>query len=273
MINLIFKLGFSALLFFLIAACGSSPKRLPLAIEQAKKTDQVAHRALGDGDLMLAREMFKQVMLLQRSMDNIPAATMAAINLSSVNHKLGNTDESLLLLDQILTDHTSLLPLDLKATAAFRKGIILADNGRDEEANSALQLAKDACINPCVLTAGINNLRARLMMKKGNFAAALAIVQGVMSTATEKEEQANAKRIAGAANAALGQHKAAEADYNSALILDKELALSARIADDLLGISKALSDQGRVAEADEYAHRAEEVIAATRMLNSNIKTP
>ena len=265
----IFKYWVASMLLLSMIACGSSPVRLPTAIEQANKTDQAAHRAIHDGDLLRAREMFKQSMLMQRSLENIPAAAMAAINLSSVDHKLGETPAALSLLDSILADDTALVPTELKAVAAYRKGIMLADTGRENEAELALQLAKKSCVNPCAMAAGINNLQARLMMKKGDFSAALTVAKCVLNGTAEKIEQANARRIAGAAESALGQHQTAFADYTSALELDKELALSMRIAEDLTGISKALLNLGRLDEADTFARRAEAVTSSMRMLGEN----
>jgi hypothetical protein len=107
----------------LLAACGSAPPRQPVAMEQAKKADQAAHRALRDGDLMRARELFRQSLLLQQSLDDRPASAMAAINLSSVAHKLGMMC-SLGLLDHVLSDAAPPYPAELRGTA-FRKAIIL----------------------------------------------------------------------------------------------------------------------------------------------------
>lgn len=251
-----------------LAACGSAPPRQPVAIEQAKKADQAAHRALRDGDLMRARELFRQSLLLQQSLDDRPASAMAAINLSSVAHKLGDDVTALGLLDDILADKAAQLPTELRAAAAFRKGVMLADAGKVAEAESALQQAVLECNGKCSFTAGMNNLRARLALHKGDFAAALATARGLASGA-EKEEQANALRIAAAAEIGLGQHDAALAHYQAALELDKELALSPRIAEDLRGIAQALEKLGRKQEAGIFARRAEAVSAAARMLPGN----
>src|SRR5512139_726382 len=85
----------SAVLVLSIAACGSAPPRQPMALEQARKADQAAYRALRDGDLPRARELFKQSMLMQQSLDNPAASATAAINLSSVSHKLGDDGAAL----------------------------------------------------------------------------------------------------------------------------------------------------------------------------------
>lgn len=258
-----------ALLLGFITACGSAPARQPLAIEQAKKADHEAHRALRDGDLLRARELFRKSMLMQQSLDNLPASAMAAINLSSVSHKLADDVTALELLDAILADSAMRIPSELRAAAAFRKGIILADNGKTAEAEAALQLANQECNRQCAFTSGMKNLGARLALEKGEFALALSEAKGVISSNAESEELANAQRIAAAAENALQQHESALARYQLALELDKELGLSSRIAEDLKGIASVLEKLGRKPEAEIYARRAEAVISAARLLPGN----
>jgi len=263
-----FQRGFNPPLLILLvflAACGSPPPRQPAAMERAIKADQAAHRALHDGDLMRARELFKQSMLTQQSLDNLPATAMTAINLSYVSHKLGDEGAALLLLDDVLSQGNAQIPSELRIAAAFRKGIILADSGKAAEAELALQLADQSCNKRCTFTAGINNLSARLALAKGNFEAALSTAKNVISATGEKEELANAQRIAAAAESALNQNETALKNYSAALDLDKELALSARIYEDLTGIASVLEKLGRKSEADDFARRAVTVKAASRM--------
>ncbi len=254
------------LLLVLLAGCGSAPPRQPAAVEQANKTDQAAHRAVRDGDLMRARELFRQSMLLQQSLDNLNASAMAAINLSSVAHKLGDDSAALDLLERVLSDTAPQYPSELRATAALRKAIILADSGKAAEAESVLQLAERECRQQCAYTSAMNNLHARLSLGKGDYAAALALSKSVMNSSAEKDELANAQRVAAAAETALGQHDAALAHYLVALELDKELGMSARIAMDLQGVAGGMEKLGRKAEADAYARRAAAVTEAARLL-------
>lgn len=256
-----------ALLLLALSACGSAPVRQPFAVEQAQKAEHEAHRALHDGDLPRARELFRQVLLMQQSLDNLPASATAAINLSSVSHKLGDTVTALNLLDNILADGSAQIPSELLAVAAFRKGVMLADAGKAVEAESALKIAFQQCNNQCNFVPGMNNLRARILLDKGDFASALEIASGVINAGAEKEEQANARRIAAAAETALGRDEAALAHYLAALELDKELAFSSRIAEDLKGAARMLMKLGRKAEAEIYARRAEAVIAAGQMIS------
>ncbi len=252
-----------------MAACGSAPPRQPSSIEHAKKTDQAAHRALRDGDLMRARELFNQSMLLQLSLDNISAWATSAINLSSILHKLGDADAALGLLDDVLADKSGRIHLELRIAAAFRKAVILTNADKTADAEAAVQLAMLECNKKCAIAPGINNLHARLIFKNGDFSTALAIAKGVLNSAADKEEMANAQRIAADAQTALGQHDAALAHYQGALELDQELALSSRIAEDLKGIAKALEKLGRKQEAKVFSRRAQAVTTAASILAKN----
>jgi len=262
----IFKKIWPAILLALLAACGSAPPRQPAAIEQARKTEQAAYRAMRDGDLMRARELFRQSMLLQQSLDNLPASAMAAINLSLVYHKQGDDGAALSLLDHILSDTAPVYPAELRGTAAFRKAVILVDAGKAAEAEVALQQAAGECKQQCVYSAGMNNLHARLALGKGDYAAALVLAKSVMNSSTEKEELANAQRSAAIAETALGQHEAALTHYLAALELDKELGMSVRIVMDLQGVAWVMDKLGRKPEAEAYARRAAAVDEAAHLL-------
>jgi tetratricopeptide (TPR) repeat protein len=205
-------------------------------------------------------------MLMQQSLDNQAASATAAINLSYVSHKLGDDSTALVLLDSILSESSTLIPSDLRTAAAFRKGIILADSGNIAEAESALQLANLSCSKQCTYTSGMNNLRARLALDKGDFETALSTAKNVINAGAEKEEVANAQRIAAAAESTQNHNEAALLNYQAALELDKELALSARIYEDLIGMARVLEKLGRKPEADDFARRAEALKAASRML-------
>jgi len=259
---------FCGLLLFTVAACGSAPARQPVAIEKAIKAEHEAHRALRDGDLMRARELFRQSMLMRQSLDDLPATARASINLSSVLHKLGDSAAALELLEEILQrENMAQIPSDLRIAAVFRKGVILADTGKSEAAESAYKMALQECGKQCVFAPGISNLGARLSLTKGDFSTALAAATSVISSAAEKDELANARRIAASAESALEQYATALVHYQAALVLDKELALSPRIAEDLRGISNMLFKLGNKQEAEAYAQRAEAVNAANKTLH------
>lgn len=240
-----------------LASCGSAPPpRLPAALERANAADKEARRAMRDGDLAVARNLFEQSLRLQQSLDNLPGVATAAINLAVVYHGMGNDDIALRLLEGIVGDRLTPYPAELRSAAAFRKAVILVDGGH-QDAAAALEVAAQMCTGSCEFTSGIYNLRARMALGKGEYAVALKLSKDAADAAGDrKEELANARRYSAAAEAALGQHNLALEHYLAALELDKQLGMGGRIAEDLDGTAKALAQLGRKDEATAYARRA-----------------
>ncbi|HEU0186256.1 MAG TPA: tetratricopeptide repeat protein [Gallionellaceae bacterium] len=261
------RISVSLLLLLMLAGCGSAPPRQPAALEQAGKTEQAAHRAMRDGDLLRARELFHQSMLMQQALDNAPARAQAAINLASVSHKLGDDAAALAVLEPILNEDKPPYPGELRAAAALRKAIILADGGKP--ADAAWQQAQQECHQSCGYRAGIANLGARLALARGDHASALALAQQGLAASPGQDEQANALRLSAVAETALGQQDKALAHYQGALEIDTSLGLSRRIAADLHGMAEVLGKLGRVDDAAQYARRAAAVDEAISSLSAS----
>ncbi len=247
----------AGMLLAALAACGSNPPRPPAALEQAAAADREGNRALRDGDLSAARTLFEHELRLQRSLDNLPGAAAAAINLATAYHRMGNDDVALHLLDEIGSDRLDVYPVELRAAASFRTAVILFDAGKADQAAAALDATGRVCGRSCGLTAGIHNMQARMALSRKDYPAALAQARAAADEAGEQnDELANARRLSGAAEAALGRHDRALEHYLAALDLDKRLGRTGRIADDLGGIAGALTQLGRKDEAAGYARRA-----------------
>lgn len=240
----------------LLSACGgTAPPKPPAVVERASNADREAKRALRDGDLMVARNLFEQSLRLQQSLDNLPGVATASINLASVQHKMNNDEAALRLLDGVMEPGTP-YPADLRAAAAFRKAVILVD-GASKSAPAAVEAAEQRCGKSCEFTPGLYNLRARMALAAKDYAPAAGFAKSAADAAGDnKEELANARRNAAAAAHALEQPGQALEHYLAALELDKQLALPRRIAEDLEGVSRALEKLGRKDEAASYARRA-----------------
>jgi tetratricopeptide (TPR) repeat protein len=256
MMTTLTRAGLLCLTLLVLAACGSAaPPRPPLALEQADTAEREARRAFRDGDLAAARNLFEQSLRLQQSQDNLPGVAAAAINLAAVYHAMKNDELARRLLDSILGDQLTPYPPGMRVAAAFRKAVILVD-GEDKEAATTLEAAAGMCGKACEFTPGIHNLRARMALNKKEYAAAVNYSRDAEGTAGERrEELANARRYSAAAEAGLGQHAIALEHYLAALELDKQLGISARIAEDLDGAARALAQLGRKEEAAAYARR------------------
>lgn len=240
-----------------LAACSSAaPPRPPAAVERASNADREAKRALRDGDLAVARNLFEQSLRLQQSLDNLPAVATASINLASVHHMMGNDEAALHLLDGLLQDKEVPYPAESRTMAAFRKAVILVD-GSSKDAAPAVEAAAQMCTRSCEFTPGLDNLRARIALSGKDYAAAVAFAKSAADASGDNQEElANARRNAAAAEYALEQPGQALGHYLAALDMDKQLGLPGRIAEDLAGASRALEKLGRKDEAAGYARRA-----------------
>jgi tetratricopeptide (TPR) repeat protein len=242
----------------LLVACGSAPvARQPLAIEQSGAADKDARKAFGNGELLQAQHDFATALALQQSLDDTAGSAMTMINLATVAHQLHDDQAALAWLDRILLEKEAIYPQEARLTAAFRKAVILADLARLGEADRALQIADNLCNRKCTLGSGIDALRARLLLLNGDARGALELAQAVgKQDGAGRAEQANALRIEAAAEEKLLRPADALQHYRAALEIDKALALSERIGEDLSGMARASAQLGRAREAAEYSRRA-----------------
>lgn len=242
----------------LLAACSSAPVVCqPLAIEQARAADKDARKALRDGELLRAQHDFATALALQQSLDDTAGSTTTMINLATVAHQLNDDQTALTWLDRILLEKEGIYPRESQLTAAFRKAVILADLARLGDADTAFRFADKLCDGKCALNFGIDALRARLLLLNGDAQGALALAQTVSKqVGAGQGEQANALRIAAAAEEKLQRPTEALQHYQAALEMDKALALSERIGADLNGMARASAQLGRDQEAAEYSRRA-----------------
>jgi tetratricopeptide (TPR) repeat protein len=248
-------------LFFigLLAACGSTPSpRLPQAVEQAQNADKEARKALRAGDLLRARHGFTQALQLQQSLDDATGAATTIINLATVQHQLHDNEVALDWLNKIILEKAAIYPVDAKVTAAFRKAVILTNLARLTEADATLVLADKFCASKCTLHFGLDVLHARLLLLNGDAQGALLLASSLgKKEEAGKEEQANALRIAAAAEEKLARHADALLHFQNALEIDKSLGLAARINEDLNGLARVTKLLGRDQEANTYSRRAE----------------
>ena len=251
-------IGFILLMTGILAACGSAPvARPPQAFEQALAADKDARRALRSGDLSRAKNDFAKALALQQSLDDAAGSATSLINLATVNHQLYDDKAALAWLDKILMEKVVMYPPELYLTASFRKAVILTNMTRVSEADAALQLSEKQCENKCMLRFGINTLRARLTLLKGDAEGALLLAQALSKEVDAgKEEQANALRVVAAAEEKLARNESALQHYQSALEMDKSSGLSMRIGEDLTGMARVSTLLGRNLEAAVYARRA-----------------
>jgi tetratricopeptide (TPR) repeat protein len=243
----------------MLAACGSTPTpRLPQALEQAQNADKEARKALRGGDLLRAQHDFAKALQLQQSLDDAAGVATTIINLATVTHQLHDDEGALSWLDKILLEKETIYSADANIAAAFRKAVILINLARLSEAESTLALAEKLCEKKCTLHFGIDGLRARLLLLKGDAQGALVMANALgKEQEAGKEEQANALRILAVAEEKLARYADALLHFQNALELDKTLGLGTRIGEDLSGMARVTKVLGRDQEASVYLRRAE----------------
>jgi tetratricopeptide (TPR) repeat protein len=262
MINVPIKLWIvniiNVLMIVNLAACGSTPApRVPQLLENAQAADKDARRALRAGELLRAQHAFAKTLALQQALDDSNGAAITMINLATVTHQLHDDQGALAWLDKILLEKVRIYPAESQLIAVFRKAVILTKMGQLSEAEASLQQAEKLCEKKCSQRFGMDALRARLSLLKGDAEAALALAQAVSKEKdVGKEEQANALRVAAAAEEKLLRPANALQHYQAALEIDKVLGLSARIAEDLEGLARTSTQLGRDQDAATYARRA-----------------
>lgn len=245
------------MLVSLLTACGTPPQRQPLALQQAQTADKEARRALRMGDTANARIAFAESLSRYQSLDDRDGAASARLSLAAVSHQLHDDAAAIKLLDELLLDQDHVYARGWQIAAAFRKAVILAGSERVDEALPVLAIADRLCERDCDLRFGIEVVKARLTLLKGDALAALALAQPVATARdVSNDERANALRVVAAAEERLTRHEAALSHYRGALELDKALGLSGRIEDDLNGMARALTQLGKKAEAATHARRA-----------------
>ncbi|MEO6974641.1 MAG: hypothetical protein ABI144_02050 [Gallionella sp.] len=242
----------------LLVACSSAPvPRQPLAIEQSRTADKDARKALKNGELLQAQHDFTAALALQQSLDDTAGSATTMINLATVAHQLDDNRSALTWLDRIVLEKEAIYPQEARLAAVFRKAVILADLERLGDADRALRFANKLCDKKCTLNYGIEALQARLLLLNGDASGALELAQTLSKQGgADRSEQANALRIVAAAEEKLRRPAVALQHYRAALELDKALALSKRIGEDLNGMARASVQLGRDQEAAEYSRRA-----------------
>jgi len=244
-----------------LTACGSPAPRLPDAIQQARTLDKDARRALLAGDLLRAQYNFTKVLALQQSVDDSAAVAITMLNLATVAYQLQDQQAAFAWLDKIILEQAGVYPKEARLTAFFRKAVFLANAQKLTEAELALQSAENFCVQQCTEYYGLKVLQARLLLLKGDVKNAHALATELSKqSAIDSTELANAIRIQAAAEEKLALNTEALKHYQTALEMDKKLALSSRIAEDLLGLSRVASTLGKSEEAVIYSRRAELLI-------------
>jgi tetratricopeptide (TPR) repeat protein len=256
--DLFFRLQLLVLL--LLAGCGASPPKPPPEPRlrlQAQEVEASAARRYVQGDYSAAARHFAAAVRLHLSLDDVSAAARNRLQLAQAQLALGQAKKALEQTDLVREENLQVPTLLLQVQA------LLALN--EVDAAQALLLRLDGlCGASCAERGRVRLLQARAAWSGGD--AALTLTQAdaalpLLRAQQEDHEVANAWRLIAAARLKLADASAAMQAAQSALDIDRQLALPEKITRDWLLIGDILR---RAANPDAGAayRRAQSVAQA-----------
>ena len=249
------------LILVMLSGCAAQPRPAdPPLLKSALEAESDGARRFQQGEYLGADRRFRDAERLFASIDDPEGRARNRTHQARVALAQGDAAAALALLDGATTSMASGM---LRAQA-------LLSAGRTGEALRILGPLADACAASCAAAPGLAILRGRGALAEGDAATARAQAELALARLKDRDEpveSANAWRLLAAARLAGGDAGAALRAGESALDIDRRLALPAKIARDwlLLGdIHRAdAGDQvGTGAAAEAYRRALDVAVAA-----------
>jgi len=257
----------------LMAACAKSPTVAPpppsTAVQPtaAMEANRRAEASLRRGELDSAAHSYREALRLSLAVEDANGIAANAVNLSIVYQRQGNYTEARAALAPLLERATLAHAPAHRAQAALRRAVLDLEQGRAAEAAEWAGRAAAWCGDPCALAGAIRNVQGQLALQAGRLDEAGAAARSALAASrasAETAEIANAQRLLGMVALAAGDGATAINALNEALVIDRELGISRRIALDLIGLGRASMLRGERDAARTYFARALEVSTADR---------
>ena len=243
----------------LIGGCsGALPQPQPFVRDEANRLNERGLEAARRGYKSVAVTAFGDAYQRYAAVEYFPGMVTALINSARVN--MGQDD--LAAVQKALKEARTLVKFtpSLAAEVSFENAKLLLRQGKAAEAlvwsQQALSMADQAAHGRMI------NLVAEIRFRLGEYEQADALASNSLTLAmagSDRPEQANALRLLAECALARGKQTTAESRFNEALAIDKELALSARIATDLRGLARTAEQAGQREHAMGYWKRAANV--------------
>jgi len=242
-----------------LSGCAHQPDIRSVRHKQAMDWARQGEKAYLGGKVEQSRQYYEKALKLNSAIENPRGIAANTLSLAQINLERSEYDQAETKLQFILGDKNHLFAASEKADAAARSAqlaLLLKQPGKAAElAQQAQTLCKDSA---CALEAVILNIQAQVALSLGQTQASadLARQAGAMAEkAQQLVELANAQRLLGEIQ--LRQATAAEAIplLEHALLLDKQLGLPKKIAEDLHLLADAKDMLGQHEEAESYRSR------------------
>ncbi|MBM3114468.1 hypothetical protein [Jeongeupia naejangsanensis] len=239
----------------LLAACGGAPPQAkPVLLQRADAAALAANRAAQVGNDEEAADLWRSALTLRQAIDDWSGAGEARLGLAQVLVRLHRSDDAVRAIDGMPTD--ALFPDQQRARAAYQLAVIDTGAGHLSDARLHLKLAVSLCGAMCPIPVPLQNLDARLLLLEGDAAGALS--RASTSIDAGSVERAHAGRIRAESLGALGRSAEALAELRGVILLDRQLAEPAYLADDYalqLRLAESVGDAVLAAQAQARLDR------------------
>ncbi|MBW2062909.1 MAG: tetratricopeptide repeat protein [Deltaproteobacteria bacterium] len=258
---LVWALLLILLLALAMEGCGGSKKPTPSGFYKKEASlNKKAKEAYANRRYNKALVLYKEALNASRAVEDIDLSAVNLINIAATYRALGQRDNAIRTVDEILEASHIKYPVARLSEAAFIKALLLKDAQDYTGARKMADKAMDFCLKAnCGAQGKIFNLKARLAFLERDLPKTLALGQtGLKINRAQKNEQetANSLRLIADVKTEKAEYADARALYEEALVHDKELGLSKKIALDLRKIGVLLKKQGLSKEALKYFQRA-----------------
>lgn len=245
-------------------ACAQTPKqKLPAQLQSAERHNLAGIAAESRQKFIAAESEFMEAYRLFSAVENYRGMVTSLVNSSRLYRRQGDTSRA----EKVIKPAVDILPhaTELEAEVCFEMTKLALARGDDDGAviwanrgvNSAADIDRGRMLN----------LHALTYMQKADLPKAKEIAGSALKAsraATDRREEANSFRILGdIAYAGKGYRESLEM-YAAALPIDKDMALSIRISDDLRGMARSIAASGDLESAAVYYQRSASVNMAAR---------
>ncbi|MES2263943.1 MAG: hypothetical protein V4724_35945 [Pseudomonadota bacterium] len=236
------------LLVWLLAGCAAPVKQVTAAQAQAIELNRRGVESFEAGELARAQQLFEAALRLERAVENEEGIALNVLNLAQCLQRQGQPEQAARLLDTLLGEATLAYSAPRRTQAMMQQALLALQRKDVAQALLWQQRAGALCGSDCALAGKLLNLAARLALEQGDAARAGRDALAALArnrAAGDEVEVANALRLQGAAELALGRPAQARQVLLEALALDKDSAAGDKIYQDLLLLGHASDDTGQ----------------------------
>ncbi|HEX9398004.1 MAG TPA: hypothetical protein VF943_14820 [Burkholderiales bacterium] len=257
-------------LLLLLAGCGAPGPVPPAAQARLEDANMRGASQARAGDNAGAARRYEEALRIARTLDDADAVAVNSINLSIVYQRMGRDADARAILAPIVANERNAYSAARRMQAELRLSIMALAARDTDGATDWAKRAQERCqaaAGGCAQLPAILNVQAQAALETGQAADASNLAQAAADRAKQlddKSEMANALRLVGRAQRALGDPNAAVESLVKAWEIDRELADPRKLMADLLELAHASLAAGNKQAARDYQERATAISRALR---------